>query len=368
MLRSLAGALTVIAVAGWWLGPTAAGAPEAIERTLLATGEPAYRSLSRIIEFEPQEPLVAPSGGPPTWVLEPPPYSTQREKSVAGRGINPCLTPDPGFGSYTRWDRSPSVGQVLLPKDLKLNAKGEFPVVFHFHGHEAARKEWVQAIDGAVLVGIDLGVNSGPYLAKFADPAALRRLFESVEGAVASRLGVASASIGKLGLSSWSAGYGAVERILRSEFSNRVDSVMLLDGLHTGHADTERARRTLEPFVEYARRAANGRALFYVSHSSILPPGYASTTETASYLVWQLGGAPEPTSVREGHPMGLELIRRYDRGAFHVRGFSGNGKLDHCAQIGLYRDVLRRYLAPRWGLRLSGEGAEPPAGSALARR
>jgi hypothetical protein len=31
-----------------------------------------------------------------------------------------------------------------------------------------------------------------------------------------------------------------------------------------------------------------------------------------------------------------------------VRGFRGNGKLDHCAHIGLYRDVLRAYIARRW--------------------
>jgi hypothetical protein len=254
---------------------------------------------------------------------------------------------------------------MIVPKSLRLDERGEFPVVIHFHGHEAARKEWVQAVDDAVLVGIDLGANSGPYLRKFSDPSAFASLLTSVEEGVALALNVAGASdvaggldvagprIGLLGISSWSAGYGAVERVLESEFADRVDSVMLLDGLHTGPADSARARTTLAPFVEYARSAAAEQTLMYVSHSSIVPPTYASTTETANYLVWQLGGRPQSSSPRKNDPMGLELIREYTDGEFHVRGFSGNGKLDHCAHLGLYRRAIRNYLAPRWGLTLA---------------
>ena len=46
--------------------------------------------------------------------------------------------------------------------------------------------------------------------------------------------------------------------------------------------------------------------------------------------------------------MGLDLISRYSRGKFHVRGYSGNDKMDHCAHIGLYRDVLKVHVMPRW--------------------
>jgi hypothetical protein len=46
--------------------------------------------------------------------------------------------------------------------------------------------------------------------------------------------------------------------------------------------------------------------------------------------------------------VGLDLISRYNRGGFHVRGFSGNDTLDHCAQLSLYKDVLRTHVAPRW--------------------
>ncbi len=287
--------------------------------------------------------------------MAPPAARTQTEKSSLARGVNPCLSPDPGFGNFDKWDRSPSIGQMIVPKDLKLDDRGEFAVMIHFHGHEAARKEWVQAVEGAVLVGIDLGNNSGPYTRKFSDSRQFEQLLQSIETGVAADLGVPVAHIGKLGLSSWSAGYGAVEQALRGRLARRPDVVILLDGLHTGHANTPRAATTLQPFVKFARRAADGGALMFVSHSSILPPTYASTTETANYLLWQLGARPESAKANADDPMGLELIRKYSESGFHVRGFAGNGKLDHCAHLGLYRKVLRSYVAPRWHLPLSAE-------------
>ena len=46
--------------------------------------------------------------------------------------------------------------------------------------------------------------------------------------------------------------------------------------------------------------------------------------------------------------MGLERTRTYSKGQFHVRGFRGNGTLDHCAQLGLLGDILALHLKPRW--------------------
>ncbi len=286
---------------------------------------------------------------PPRWVSAAPADFTQSERSVESRGVNPCLSPDPGFGEYGAWDYGPSVGQMLIPQKLDLDADGKVPVMFHFHGHEPARKEWVQALDSAVLVALDLGINSGPYLRKFERAETFEFLMDSVETALEKRLGE-NLEIGKIGLSSWSAGYGAVQRVLESRFAERVDSVILLDGLHTSFTNGEGARLTMAPFVRFAQRASQGETFMHVSHSSIIPPGYASTTETANYLIWQVGGTPEDRSPRREDPMGLRLIRGYDDGDFHVEGYAGNGKLDHCAQLGVYREVLREHVAPRWNL------------------
>ncbi len=291
-----------------------------------------------------------PAAATPTpGVVAKPAAWTQKQKSSAERGINPCNTPDPGFGDYAPWSRDVAMGQVLAPKQPRLNARGEFDLMIHFHGHEAVRKEWVQIMHGAVLMGIDLGLGSGPYENAFKPRGTLKALVESAERAMSKRTGK-TARVGHLGVSAWSAGYGAVQNILLDDWAvQRVDSVVLLDGLHCGYRGKALNEPQLKPFIHFAERAAAGRRLMVVTHSSIIPPGYASTTETANYLVMRVGGQAVRSRARGGDPMGLELISRFSRGGFHVRGFAGNATLDHCAHLGFYRDVLRVHIKPRWG-------------------
>lgn len=265
--------------------------------------------------------------------------------------MNPCDSPDPGFGSYEPWNKAPSMGQMLVPRRGAVNKRGEFDVVFHFHGHEPARKEWVRVMKHSVFVGITLGVGSGPYEKAFREPGAFEKLLRSVEEELSKRSG-RLARARRIGLSAWSAGYGAVQEILRRPpWKNRVDAVVLLDGLHAGYVGEGLNEKQLEPFVHFARRAAQKRALMLVSHSSIVPPGYASTTETANFLIHSLGGRPTRARSRASDPMGLELLARFDRGGFHVRGYAGAAELDHCAHLGLYRDILAVHVLPRWSAR-----------------
>jgi hypothetical protein len=264
-------------------------------------------------------------------------------------GINPCLTPDPGWGAYDRWSRAPSMGQVIMPHKGGIRKNGGFDVLIHFHGHEPIRKEFVKIASGVVLVGIDLGIGSGVYANAFASPDTFERLLESIEAAMAKKTGKKKAQIRKLGLSAWSAGYGAIEQILRQPAGKKVDAVVLLDSLHAGYAD-EQAKTLkvppIEPFIDFARRSAAGKKFMFLSHSSIIPPGYASTAETAGFIVRQLSGKPKKAKRQD--VLGLDMIRRYDRGNFHVRGYTGDDKPDHCAHIGLIKDVIRVHLQPRW--------------------
>jgi hypothetical protein len=290
-----------------------------------------------------------PDTKPANWVVEKPSADTQTQKTAEERGINPCNTPDKGWGVYDKWSRAPSMGQMISPGKGGIAANGGFDVVFHFHGHEPVRKEWTQVMDGAVLVGIDLGIGSGPYASAFSAPDSFKKLVESVEKAMAEKTGKKSAHVRKVGLSAWSAGYGAVGEILEQAYGKKVvDIVILLDGLHSGYAGESLNEVQLVPFVEFAKEASARHKLMFVSHSSIIPPGYASTTETAKFLIEKVGGKPKKTKPRGADPMGLDLNTRFSKGSFHVRGYNGNDKMDHCAHIGLLRDVLKVHVKPRW--------------------
>ena len=209
--------------------------------------------------------------------------SAARPNRGAGGGLNPCMTPDPGWGVYGRWSRNISMGQLLAPQRGGLTRSGGFDLIVHFHGHYPVRKEFVKTAKGVVLAAIDLGVGSGAYSNAFANPQAFKRLIESIEKEMARISGRKKTHVRKLALSSWSAGYGAVGQILSQKAGKKVDALILLDSVHAGYADVSAKKlktSQLDPFIKFARKASRGQKLMFQSHSSIIPPGYASTQES----------------------------------------------------------------------------------------
>lgn len=307
----------------------------AAERLYARDGLPAASSLDEVA---------------PAWVLEPPGASTQFEKPVAARrGIKPCVAPDPGFGAFGKWVQVAPMAHVLATKVNTLAPDGGFDVLVHFHGREPIRKEWVQSMDRGVLVAVDVGIDSDSYADAFRDPRTLRQVLLAVESEIRTRTAVPEAHVRRLALSAWSAGYGAIEQLLKQPFArSAVESIILLDGLHVGYQGRSLDRERMAPFVDFAKQAVAGERSFFVSHSSISTSGYASSTETARYLIWKTGGRPKAVEALDSEPMGLERIALYNAGNFRVRGFRGNGASDHCAQLGLMRDVLRVHLLPSW--------------------
>ncbi len=253
----------------------------------------------------------------------------------------PCNMADPGYGIYYPWVKNLEIGRMLMPKRGALTADNGFDVIIHFHGGNAVRKMIADTARGIFVVGIDLGAGSGAYGRPFSDPELFRNLLNDIEESVAEYTNRPSAHIRKLGLTGWSAGYGAIRAILRQRAGNRVDAVVLLDGLHSNYDEKNplglRASQ-LSPFVSFAKRAANGGKFMFVSHSSIIPPGYASTTETAHYLTNKLGVKVHSSSAKDS-----PLLSRYEQaksGGFLMRGYHGEGKDDHCAQIALITDAV----------------------------
>jgi hypothetical protein len=236
-----------------------------------------------------------------------------------------------------------------MPRGLKLGARGEFNLVFHFHGREALRKQLVQVLSDTVVVGMDLGIGSAAYANRFSREGAFAELLAFVEDDVAAHTGSPIGVARHLTLSAWSAGYGAVSAILRDASNGRqVDSLVLIDALHADYKDGVVEEADLAPFVSFARESSLGQRFMFLTHSAIAPRGYASTTETANYLVWAVGGRPLQATDQPKQP-GLVPLAEYHRGGFHVVGFAGATAPDHCAQFSAVPGILQRYLEPHQG-------------------
>jgi hypothetical protein len=277
------------------------------------------------------------------WIEGPIPEERRASRKAAERGgVDPCNTADPEFGAYHPWRRVSATGQVLIPKSGVLLEDGRYDLVIHFHGHELARKEFVRADLPFVLLAISRRQGVG-YPALVGAHDALDRLLAAVVQVVRERE-PAAASVRHVALTAWSGGYEPIGLLLSHPSAPRIDSVVLLDGLHAAKKLSV-AREQLLPFERFARRAADGQAFMFVSHSSIEPDGYASTTRTAHQLIGALGA--RPTLVRREDRLGMQLVELFSRGGFHVRGYAGGKEMDHCAHLALLPLALQN-VAQRW--------------------
>jgi len=241
---------------------------------------------------------------------------------------------------------------VSLPNGCR-TVEEPYDLVLHFHGAPTAVEPVFERsnIDG-VLAILNLGTGSGRYDSAFQPAGALEAAVARVQAVVRDLCPGASNGVRRIALSAWSAGYGAVFRILdRPEGAARVDAVLLADGLHAGFEyGAKRERRVsvdqMAPFMAFADEAVGRRKLFAVTHSAITTP-YASTTETADFLLSQVGAERRPV-VEAPIRSGMAAGSRADAGDFHVTGFPGGNEAAHCDHLFAMGETLLPYLKERW--------------------
>jgi hypothetical protein len=226
-------------------------------------------------------------------------------------------------------------------------------VVIHFLGAAWLPEQAVaEAAPTAVAVVLNLGAGSGIYDRSFRDPAAFDSLLASVERVV-SAASARPVPLGRITLSAFSAGHGAVRAILRvPRHFARVSAVLLLDGMHTSYVPERTViaeggtldTTNLVAFRDFARAAVNGEKRFLVTHSEIFPGTFASTTETADWLLHSLGLRRTP--VVAWGPRGMQQLSEVHSGRFELRGYAGNSAPDHIDQLHAMPELLARLLAP----------------------
>ncbi len=284
---------------------------------------------------------VEPKAEEPKPLLWPAPLSEALRK----KGYHECLPPDPiGLGPYQPY-KNLSMGRIAIPQRGGHTPDMGYDVVIHFHGYSPVRKTLVQVARGVTYVGIDRGIGSGVYSNAMKNPETWRTLLRSIEGALKKESNDDRAHIRHLAISAWSAGYGAVNEILKYD-PDKVDAVILLDGLHAGwnprvpthkqNADSA-LPGPIEPTFRFAKRALAGEKIFIFTHSHVDPEKYPSTEVTADLMLRDFGLSRTPIDPK-GDRFGQ--VGTVDVKGFHLWSFQGTNEYAHCTHISYMAQAL----------------------------
>ena len=232
---------------------------------------------------------------------------------------------------------------MFVPEGFKPPG-GVVDVLVHLHGAPATiEAAFLEAKWPGVLVEFNRKGLSSVYTKPFADRALFPRLLENAIKALNDRNLVDWAKLGRVAVSSFSAGFGGVREILKvPENVDRIDALIMADSIYAGY-EGDPASKKVDPalmagFREFARRAASGSKTFVVTHSAQIPPGYASTTETADDLIRSVRG--EATAGRVDRGGGWVQTREFRKGGLHVVGYEGGGgRGPHAAPPADLRDL-----------------------------
>ncbi len=242
--------------------------------------------------------------------------------------------------------------EVFVPRRVR----GDAPIdlVVHFLGASWIAAQAVESLRAPTVVAVvNLGAGSSAYQRPYTDPTAFDSLLLGVQREVSSALGKPM-RLGRVVLVGFSAGHGAVRIILREpRHFARVDAVLLLDGMHTSYVPegtTLAAGGTLDTtnlsaFAAFARAATRGEKRFVVTHSEIFPGTFASTTETADWILAAIGVKRAP--VLKWGPRRMQQLSEAHAGQFDLLGYAGNSAPDHIDQLHSLPELLAFTLGAR---------------------
>jgi hypothetical protein len=261
--------------------------------------------------------------------------------------------------------RGPIPGGVFyIPTSFIVRDDGAYDLIIHFCGNTQLNIEGYEAAQVNAVVGIlNIGSGgSGAYEDRFANPAAFAELLERVQETMKDR-GLKNAHLRRIGLVAWSAGYGAIIRILdHPADADRVDAVILLDGLHTSMRGNEVDGLKIAGVIPFAEKAKRGEKLFLMNHSDIDPIEYLGTHATADYVLKTVHVERKPASGTTPYPhlkamdgilptdqlVPLERESEAREGSFIIRGYHGTQAQHHIAHLVQLSTIALPDLLERW--------------------
>jgi hypothetical protein len=238
-----------------------------------------------------------------------------------------------------------SVGRLFIPDGYE-PAGGDAHLVIHLHGSaDVAEQNLARSGWNAVLVTVVLNGLSRVYADRFSEPAVFQTILGEVEQQLRELQVAQDPTISRLTVTSFSAGFGGVRELLKSDdIYRRIDALIMADSIHADFRG-DRALREVNPeamvdFLRFAQDAADGKKRMVISHSQIQPETYASTTETADYLLGELGAERE--SVDEEWAEGWRNTSRFGCRGLRIFGFTGETGPDHMKHLHHLWELMRR--------------------------
>lgn len=227
-------------------------------------------------------------------------------------------------------------GPLFIPAGVKVGANG-VDLTLHLHGAPATvEKNFTHARQPGILVNVTLPGLSAVYAKRFSETNAFHRILDETRAQLKLLDPTVEPQFRSVTVTSFSAGFGGVRELLKDPAAfTRIDVLVMADSIYAGYLGEPAARKlnpaNMEGFLKFARAAAAGRKCLILSHSAQRPEGYASTTETADYLIAQLDGQREALS--ETWAGGLQLTSRFRKGHFDIYGFAGETGRDHMKHL-----------------------------------
>ena len=217
-----------------------------------------------------------------------------------------------------------STATLFIPDAWKKSRRNHLWAHFHSPAWYVV-SEYQRGKKNDLLLVFNLGQGSSVYEAPFKQ----RSIFQKWVFAVETELGI-GIKINDLNFTSFSAGFGAVRRLVDDPYVLKsLRTVILGDSMYASLDPASKERKALREHVDCWRplvdRALKGKTTVIMTTSQITPP-YAGTWEVAKALVESTGGAMIDAKMGDcpaSSIYGQRLLRRYDKGKWHVWSYAG---------------------------------------------
>lgn len=254
--------------------------------------------------------------------------------------IHERVSSDDCSGRRINWELQDKKVQLFIPKNNSI-ASG-LDLIIHFHGLSKVTEFAICRKKSQVMVTVSGGSGSSSYEKLFINGDE----FTDILNRVQKELGINRFS--SITLSGWSAGYGAI-RALILRYEEYIDHIILLDGIHASYIPENKVlyeggtidSTDLNAFLKFGQKAMLGKKRMLITHSSIFPGTFASTTECTEYLVDNLN-LKRKAVLKQG-PVGMQQVGEVHSGKFSILSYAGNtapDHIDHLHGLGYFLNVI----------------------------